>query len=232
MSEAKNKVISVNYNLYKDTADGEMIESTEGKQPLVFLSGMGQMIPDFEKNIVSLGTGDTFSFGIKSELAYGKRTEEAVIELPQDMFMKDGDVMSFREAWVSGKAVGSPGAVALYKTAHERSGKIPWDELFLYAIDLAENGFKVSARLAGFVKALQSYGRLSVNEGSKDYFYPNGNPLKEGHILKNQQVFPLVMSSQIDCQMSFLSHQPSCFSWLTASTLTHFVWNAMTLLLF
>ena len=104
-----------------------------------------------------------------------------------DMFMKDGNVMSFREAWVSGKAVGSPGAVALYKTAHERSGKIPWDELFLYAIDLAENGFKVSARLAGFVKAVQSYGRLSINEGSKDYFYPNGIPIKEGHILKNQQ---------------------------------------------
>ena len=79
-----------------------------------------------------------------------------------DMFMRNGNVMSFREAWVSGKAVGSPGAVALYKTAHERSGKIPWDELFLYAIDLAENGFKVSARLAGFVKAVQSYGRLSI----------------------------------------------------------------------
>ena len=48
MSEAKNKVISVEYNLYKDTAKGELIESTEGQQPLVFLSGAGQMIPDFE----------------------------------------------------------------------------------------------------------------------------------------------------------------------------------------
>ncbi len=89
MSENKNKVISVDYKLYKDTAEGEMIESTEGKAPLVFLSGMGQMIPDFEANIVGLNAGETFSFGIKAENAYGKRTEEAVIELPQNIFMKE-----------------------------------------------------------------------------------------------------------------------------------------------
>jgi len=90
MSEIKNKVISVDYQLFKDTAEGEMIESTEGKEPLVFLSGLGQMIPDFESNVVELSAGDKFSFGIKSENAYGKRTEEAVIELDQEMFMKEG----------------------------------------------------------------------------------------------------------------------------------------------
>lgn len=90
MSEAKSKVITVNYNLHKDTAEGEMIESTEGKQPLAFMSGLGQMIPEFESNVVDLVEGDEFSFGIKSENAYGKRTDEAIIELPQDIFMKEG----------------------------------------------------------------------------------------------------------------------------------------------
>ncbi len=90
MSEVKNKVISINYNLHKDTANGEMIESTEGKEPLVFLSGMGQMIPEFEANVAELNSGDTFSFGIKSENAYGNRTDEAVIELPHDIFMNEG----------------------------------------------------------------------------------------------------------------------------------------------
>lgn len=90
MSETKHKVIAVSYNLHKDTAEGEMIESTEGKEPLVFLSGKGQMIPEFETQIIGLTVGDDFSFGIKSENAYGKRTEEAVIELEQDMFMKEG----------------------------------------------------------------------------------------------------------------------------------------------
>lgn len=90
MSETKHKVISVNYNLFKDTHEGEMIESTEGKEPLTFLSGKGQMIPEFEENVANLNVGEEFSFGIKAENAYGKKTEEAIIELPQDMFMKEG----------------------------------------------------------------------------------------------------------------------------------------------
>lgn len=85
-----NKVISVHYNLYKDTAEGEMIETTEGKEPLVFLSGVGQMIPDFEANIVNLNTGDTFSFGIASDKAYGKRSDDAIIDLDKQMFMDNG----------------------------------------------------------------------------------------------------------------------------------------------
>jgi FKBP-type peptidyl-prolyl cis-trans isomerase SlyD len=68
MSEVKNKVVSISYNLYKDTEKGEMIESTEGKDPLVFLTGLGQMIPEFEANVSELNSGDAFSFGIKSEV--------------------------------------------------------------------------------------------------------------------------------------------------------------------
>ncbi|MFK8037295.1 MAG: peptidylprolyl isomerase [Crocinitomicaceae bacterium] len=93
MSNHTNNVISLHYNLTKDTATGELIESTEGKAPLVFLSGMGQMIPEFEAQVSNLEEGATFSFGIKSENAYGKRVEEALIELPIDMFMQEGKLM-------------------------------------------------------------------------------------------------------------------------------------------
>ncbi len=92
MSEVKNKVISINYNLYKDNADGEMIESTEGKDPLVFLSGLGQMIPEFEANVAELNVGETFSFGIKSENAYGNRSDDAIIELEKEMFLDKGEL--------------------------------------------------------------------------------------------------------------------------------------------
>jgi FKBP-type peptidyl-prolyl cis-trans isomerase SlyD len=93
MNDIKNKVISVNYNLFKDTENGEMIESTEGKAPLTFLSGLGQMIPDFENNVANLNVGDTFSFGIKSENAYGSKTDEAIMDLPHDIFMQDGKLV-------------------------------------------------------------------------------------------------------------------------------------------
>lgn len=93
MSEVKNNVISVDYKLYKDSEKGEMIESTEGQQPLVFLEGMGQMIPEFEKNVADLKVGDEFSFGIVADKAYGQRVDEAIIELPQDMFEQEGKLV-------------------------------------------------------------------------------------------------------------------------------------------
>lgn len=93
MSDIKHKAIAVEYNLFRDSAEGELIESTEGKDPLAFLSGLGQMIPEFEANITELNEGDTFSFGIKSENAYGSRKDEAVIELAQDMFMNEGKMI-------------------------------------------------------------------------------------------------------------------------------------------
>ncbi len=92
MTEVNNKVIAVDYKLFRDTAAGELIETTEGKQPLAFLSGVGQMIPEFEANVANLAVGEEFSFGIKAENAYGTRTQEAIIELPKDMFMKDGEL--------------------------------------------------------------------------------------------------------------------------------------------
>jgi len=95
MTDTNTKVIALNYTLFKDTAEGEMIETTEGKQPLAFLSGVGQMIPEFEAQVVSLSTGDTFSFGIKAANAYGERNEvpgQGIIDLPQDMFMVEGKI--------------------------------------------------------------------------------------------------------------------------------------------
>ncbi|MCC7332927.1 MAG: FKBP-type peptidyl-prolyl cis-trans isomerase [Flavobacteriales bacterium] len=93
MTQTKHKVISVNYNLHRDNEHGDMIESTIGKAPLTFLSGMGQMIPDFENNVVGLVVGDNFSFGIKSENAYGSKSDEAIIELSHEIFIQDGKLV-------------------------------------------------------------------------------------------------------------------------------------------
>ena len=89
MSEVKSKVITLDYKLFRDNLEGDMIETTEGKEPLVFMTGVMHMIPEFEAQVIDLNAGGTFSFGIKAENAYGSRTEEAIIELPQDMFMKE-----------------------------------------------------------------------------------------------------------------------------------------------
>jgi gamma-glutamyltranspeptidase/glutathione hydrolase len=64
------------------------------------------------------------------ELTFHDGRETAPAGATVDMFMRDGEVMEFREAWQSGLAVGVPGMIALYKSAHDDHGKLPWADLF------------------------------------------------------------------------------------------------------
>jgi FKBP-type peptidyl-prolyl cis-trans isomerase SlyD len=83
-----NHVVSVTYDLYVDNEEGTefLTESATEEQPLTFLFGVGQMLPKFEENLSQLSTGDTYDFRLSAEDAYGEYDEEAVANLPIDMF--------------------------------------------------------------------------------------------------------------------------------------------------
>jgi gamma-glutamyltranspeptidase/glutathione hydrolase len=113
--------------------------------------------------------------------------ERAPAAATPEYFMKDGEVMDYISSWQSGKSVGVPGAVALYKSAHDAAGKLEWDELFQPAITLAEDGFVVERKLAAALASerLQQFMRLDDLPESSAYFYPEGVPLAEGAIKTN-----------------------------------------------
>jgi gamma-glutamyltranspeptidase/glutathione hydrolase len=113
--------------------------------------------------------------------------ERAPAAATPEYFMKDGEVMDFFSSWQSGRSVGVPGAVALYKSAHDAAGKLDWEELFQPAITLAEDGFVVERKLAATLAndRLQQYVRLDDLPESAAYFYPDGVPLAEGSIKTN-----------------------------------------------
>jgi len=123
----------------------------------------------------------------KNELIFFDGRETAPAGATVDMFMRDGEVMGYLEAWQSGVAVGVPGAIALYKSAHDAHGKLPWNVLFEPAIRLAQDGFEVSPRLAGFLPRMAEYGRLDENPGAAAYFFPNGEPLQIGFLRTNPE---------------------------------------------
>ena len=81
-------VVSLTYDLYVKQEDGSegLAESATQEQPLTFLFGAGQMIPKFEENLSTLSTGDTYDFRIAAAEGYGEFDEEAVANLPKDMF--------------------------------------------------------------------------------------------------------------------------------------------------
>ncbi|MBV2359537.1 gamma-glutamyltransferase [Thalassococcus sp. CAU 1522] len=110
--------------------------------------------------------------------------ETAPLAATPKLFQDDnGEPLKFFDAVVGGRSVGVPGTPALMQAAHERWGRSDWAGLFGAAIDLAENGFPVSPRLAGLVA--EDADRLGRFAPTAAYFLPGGAPVAAGTILKN-----------------------------------------------
>jgi oxamate amidohydrolase len=76
-----------------------------------------------------------------------------------------------------------PGAVDGWRLAHERHGRLPWNELFDDAINLASNGFAVSRSLAWWLP--QDAELLGQDPGASSIYLPGGRVLREGDWLAN-----------------------------------------------
>lgn len=115
----------------------------------------------------------------------GRETAPSAID--ENLFVEDGAVLGFLDAWQSGKSAGVPGAIALYKTAHDAHGRMDWASNFDAAISLAEAGFEVSPRLAGILSndRLRQFTRIDDHPVSAAYFYPDGEPLEVGDVRDN-----------------------------------------------
>ena len=80
-----SKVISIEYTL-NDANTKEELDTNVGGNPLEFISGMGQIIPGLEKELIDLSTGDKADVMVKAEDGYGEYNDEAVQTLPKEQF--------------------------------------------------------------------------------------------------------------------------------------------------
>jgi FKBP-type peptidyl-prolyl cis-trans isomerase SlyD len=90
MKIEKNKMVSLIYELRESDLNGRIIESLDESRPLTFVYGTGRLLPFFESNINALNTGDPFKFALNSEMAYGARREEMIVDVPVAVFETDG----------------------------------------------------------------------------------------------------------------------------------------------
>lgn len=88
----KNKVVTLHYKLQEGSSKGNLIEETHGKEPLVFMYGVGQMIPEFERQLAGKKEGDSFAFGIESGDAYGEYDPQAIVTIPKNSFVIEGEL--------------------------------------------------------------------------------------------------------------------------------------------
>jgi len=75
--------------------DGTVFDSSEGRDPLEFTLGSGQVIPGFDEAVTGMAVGDSSTVTIESENAYGPRDEEMVqdvarSEIPADIELAVG----------------------------------------------------------------------------------------------------------------------------------------------
>ncbi len=80
------RVVSFHYKL-KNSA-GEQLESSFGSEPLMYLEGVGQIIPGLEEAIKSLNAGDKKVITVKAAEAYGEVEAEMIVEVPKDRLPK------------------------------------------------------------------------------------------------------------------------------------------------
>jgi FKBP-type peptidyl-prolyl cis-trans isomerase SlyD len=92
MNVAKDKMVSVTYELKYDDADAKLIEKVENDNPLTFMFGVGKMLEHFEKNLEGMATGSSFDFKLSAEQAYGPVTDQAIVDVPLTAFEVDGKV--------------------------------------------------------------------------------------------------------------------------------------------
>mgnify|MGYP003640190956 FL=1 len=89
MSQVKeNNTVKVNYT--GKLVDGQVFDSSEGKEPLEITLGQGQLIPGFEKGLIDMKLNEKKTITIAKDEAYGDVNDALIQEvnkeqLPQDM---------------------------------------------------------------------------------------------------------------------------------------------------
>ncbi len=85
------KVYSINYNLRN--AEGVVVDTSEGGEPLTFLEGSGVVVKGVEQALKERRAGDVLDVTIPPELAYGVHNPDYLQEVPKSLFDAVEDVV-------------------------------------------------------------------------------------------------------------------------------------------
>jgi FKBP-type peptidyl-prolyl cis-trans isomerase SlyD len=84
MTISSNKVVTIHYTLTNDS--GEVLDSSEGHEPLAYIHGNGNIIPGLENALNGRTVGDKFDVSIPPEDGYGLRDNNLVQSVPKSAF--------------------------------------------------------------------------------------------------------------------------------------------------
>lgn len=114
----------------------------------------------------NIGGGGFMLIQMDGEASFVDYRETAPLAAHRDMYLDDnGDVIQGMSL-IGHRAVGVPGTVAGFWEAHKRYGELPWKDLVMPAVELAENGFVVPESLGSGMKMMGGWfsGRTNFDE--------------------------------------------------------------------
>lgn len=122
--------------------DGSVFDTSDGRDPLEFTVGSGQVIPGFDQAVAGMSPGEEREVRIPAEQAYGDRKDDLVIvveraQLPPDIDPEVGQQLQLSQegrAFVVQVADVTPGNITL-DANHPLAGQDLTFELQLVGIE-------------------------------------------------------------------------------------------------
>jgi FKBP-type peptidyl-prolyl cis-trans isomerase SlyD len=84
MQISKNKVAGIHYTLKNN--QGEVLDSSDGREPLYYLHGAGNLIIGMEEGLEGKNTGDKFNLKISPDKGYGQLDPDMIQKVPRSAF--------------------------------------------------------------------------------------------------------------------------------------------------
>ena len=106
MQASKDKVVTMHYTL-TDTK-GEILDSSNGAEPMPYLHGHMNIIPGLERELEGKKVGDKLTVNVAAKDGYGERNDAMIESVPREMFQGVDEIqpgMQFHAETGQGMAV-------------------------------------------------------------------------------------------------------------------------------
>lgn len=90
MQITSGKVVSMDYTL--TDGNNETLDTSEGREPLAYLHGQGQIVVGLEKALEGKKVGDSIQVSVTAAEGYGEKDGEKVIVVPHEQIQGVGEV--------------------------------------------------------------------------------------------------------------------------------------------
>ncbi len=82
----EGQVVAMEYTL---KVDGKVADTSDGREPLEYVHGAGNIIPGLEKEMLGMGVGESKNVVVAAADAYGEEDDKAFMDVPRDQFPKE-----------------------------------------------------------------------------------------------------------------------------------------------